>query len=232
MIRSDIFLELRTYLSILRRRWPFIVIPTVIVLILGVVTFSIPDPSYEMEILYIVSQPPSESAETNEESRQYTWITSQYVVNAIRDWSDGTDFAERVSHQLNAQDIDLDPLDVADSIEVHTYRSILELTFNHSEEETLEAIANTATSVLKADNASAVPHLGNTKAKIEAIDVGVVETLSAGLGAYLDIPLRIFVAGAAGLGLALCMEYVDPKIRYREQFMAIGIPLIGEIPEE
>ena len=232
MIRTDIFLELRTYLSILRRRWPLVVIPTIIVLALGIITFQIPDPTYKVQMQYIVSQPPSVSAETDEESRQFTWVTSQYVVNAVNDWSDGTDFAGRIARQLNAQGIEVDALGVAGSIEVDTFRSILELAFVHPDRETVEAMANAATVVLQADNADAVPHLGETKATIVPIDEVIVQTLGAGITAYLDIPLRVFVAIAAGLGLALFIEYVDPKIRTRDQLGSINLPILGVIPKE
>lgn len=232
MIRSDIFLELRTYLGILRRRWPFVVIPTLIVLLLAIATFQVPKPSYKVQMQYIVSQPPSVSAETDEEARQFTWVTSQYVVNAVNDWSDGTDFAGRIARQLNAQGIEIDTLAVANSIEVDTFRSILELVFVHPDRETIEAMANAATVVLQNDNTAAVPHLGQTKAQIVPIDEVIVQTLGAGIGAYLDIPLRLFVALAAGVGLAFLIEYIDPKIRTRSQVLAINIPVLGEIPVE
>ena len=211
MIRTDIFLELRTYLSILRRRWALVAIPTFIVLVLGIVTFQIPDPTYKVQMQYIVSQPPSVSAEIDEEARQFTWVTSQYVVNAVNDWSDGTDFAGRIARQLNAQGIEIDALGVAGSIEVDTFRSILELAFVHPDKETVEAMANAATAVLQTDNADAVPHLGETKATIIPIDEVIVQTLGPGITAYLDIPLRVFVAIAAGVGLAFLENSFGPN---------------------
>jgi len=48
----------------------------------------------------------------------------------------------------------------------------------------------------------------------------------------LDLPLRIAVALAAGLGLALLAEYMDPTVRDRDELETIGLSIIGEIPEK
>lgn len=234
MIRSDIFLELRVYLDILRRRWPLVAVPTVIVLLLGIVTFRIPEPTYQIEMQYMVSQPPSVSAEIDEEARQYTWVTSQYVVNAVTDWAAGTEFAGRIAQQLNAQDeeLEIEALDVASSLKVGTYRSILKLTFNHPDEDIIEAMVNSATVILQSDNASVVPHLGETKATIVPVDEVILQTQGPGITAFLDIPLRVFVAIATGIGLALLVEYLDPKVWTSRQITAMSIHVLGEIPGE
>ena len=42
----------------------------------------------------------------------------------------------------------------------------------------------------------------------------------------------VAIALAAGFGLAMLAEYLDPTLRERREIEAIGLPVLGEIPKK
>ncbi len=231
-MRTDIFSEIRLYLTVLWRRWPFALVPALVVAALGVVTFSLPQSSYRTSVQHIVSQDPTVSADSNEESRRFVWINSQYVVNTITDWSNGSEFAGRVALEMQTAGHDVTTETVVNALETGTIRSKLEVYIDHSDEEIVEAMAQAATVVLNRDNLEAIPQLGEDPAFITPIDEIIVEEIAPGLSSFLDLPIRLAVAVGAGLAVALFAEYVDPKVRSRQQVSMMNLPIIGEIPAE
>lgn len=231
-MRNDIFLEIRHYLNILRIRWPFVVVPMLVVAALAVLTFRVPPPVYKTSVQHVVSQDPTASANENEESRQFVWINSQYVVNTLQDWSNGTEFAARVAVEMQAAGHDATTETVANALETGTIRSKLEVFIEHSDEDIVQAMAEAATVVLNRDNLEAIPQLGDDKAYVTPIDEIEIEVISAGLSHFIDIPFRLVVAAGAGAAVAFFAEYIDPKIRDRQQLKALQLSVIGEIPAE
>ena len=232
MIRDDVFTEIRAYLQVLLRRWPFVVVPTVVVAALAIATFRLPQPTYSTSIQYIVSQQPTVSAETDEESRRLVWITSQYVVNGLTDWANGTDFSARIARELQLKGFDIDTGEVSSALLAGTIRSKLEIYVDHSDEETVRAISNAANVVLNRDNIEAIPQLGEDQAFLMPIDELEIEEIAPGMSALLMLPIRMAIGAAAGLALALLVEYIDPKIRSGHQLKSIELALLAEIPTE
>jgi len=96
----------------------------------------------------------------------------------------------------------------------------------------LEQMLDAVIAVLTEDNAAALPQLGGETVVLTQLDEPVVNTISAGIRSQLDLPLRVALALAAGLGLALLAHYLDPTVRGREEVARAGLPIIGEIPRE
>ncbi|MCA9976965.1 MAG: hypothetical protein KC413_14490, partial [Anaerolineales bacterium] len=96
--------------------------------------------------------------------------------------------------------------------------------------EALAAIMRAAITVLVTQNAAALPQLGGETAVIVPLDEPIVNQVSAGLRAQLDLPLRVILALGAGVGLALLVEYLDPTVRTRAQVEELGLPILGDIP--
>lgn len=233
MIRENIFIEVRDYLNLLRRRWPYVVIPAIIVLGLGILTFEIPETTYRAGRQHIVGQTPAELDENTEENRQYSWIASQYVVNSMTDWANGTNFALRLSQEVSrTHQIDLDMDVFTDDILVQTLRSRITLIIEHDDEDELEIIMNAGTKILQEENAEALPQLGSIPAIVEPIDHIEIKSTPPSFNDWLALPMRVLVAALAGLGLALLMEYIDPRVRSRYHVEAIDLPFVGAIPKE
>ena len=111
-------------------------------------------------------------------------------------------------------------------------RSMLSLSLSAADPALLEEMIAAAITVLKEQNNAALPQLGEEPAILVQLDQPVVNQVPGGLRSQLELPLRIGLALAAGIGLAFLVEYLDPTLRGREDIEAIGLDILGEIPRK
>lgn len=225
-------MELLLYWKMFKRRWLIVILPTAVVLAVGLATYQSPPPVYNVGVRFLVSQPPSEEADTADEQRYYNWLASEYIVNGLTDWVKGGLFATAVSQELAEQGIEVPPGAIQGSLAADNARSMLTLTMNYGDGEALAAMMNAASTVLTEQNSSALPQLGGETAVVIQQDQPIVNQIPAGIRSQLDLPLRILLALGAGVGLALLIEYLDPTIRERDELARLGLPIVGEIPKK
>ncbi|MEW5987146.1 MAG: hypothetical protein AB1791_10970 [Chloroflexota bacterium] len=225
-------MELRAYSRLFRRRWSLVVIPAVVGLLWGLLTYRPPAPAYNVGVRFVVGQRPSELATTSDEQRYYNWTTSEYVVNGLTDWVRGGNFAGRVSERLAAEGLAVAPGAIQAGLAADNVRSMLTLSVTYGDATVLERIVAAAIAVLQEENASALPQLGGQPAELAQLDQPIINPIPAGIRSQLDLPLRIGLALAAGFGLALLVDYLDPTLRGREEVEAMGLTIMGEIPRK
>lgn len=224
-------MELRAFYSIFRRRWLLALIPPLVVALFSVATYqSPPAPGFNVGVNFIVGQPPTPGAELADQDRYYNWLGSEYIVNGLTDWAVSSNFKTAVSNQLAQENMAVAPGSF--SVSADNVRSKLQLFIQHGDAETLGHIIDAAITVLSEQNADALPQLGGETAVLVLLDEPVVTPLPRSLSSLLDIPLRIAIGVAAGLGLALLVEYLDPTIRNRAEAEAMGFAILGEIPKK
>ncbi len=224
-------MELRAFWKIFRQRWLLVLIPPLIVALFSAVTYQPPPaPGFNVGVNFIVAQPPSSGAELADEERYYNWLGSEYIVNGLTDWAVSGRFKTAVSEQLAQENIDVPPGSF--SVIADNVRSKLQVSIQHANAETLAHIMNAAITVLSEQNAEALPQLGGETAVLVLLDEPLVTPVPRSLGSLLDIPLRIALGIAAGLGLALLVAYLDPTIRSRGEAEALGFVVLGEIPKD
>ena len=223
-------MELRRYWQILKRRWLLIIIPVVVVAVLTVVTYQKPATYYNVGMYYLVSQKPSPEAANADEQRYYNWLTSEYIVNGLTDWVEGGEFATGVSTELAENGLNISAGAIQGSLAADNVRSKLEISLNNPDPDALAAMIAAVTVVVQEQNAAALPQLGGETAVIVPLSEPVVNKISPSIRSQLDLPVRIFVALIAGLGLALLVEYLDPTIRESRELETIGLKILGEIP--
>jgi capsular polysaccharide biosynthesis protein len=223
-------MELRSYWIILKRRWLYVIIPTLIVLAIGLVTYSRPAPLYNAGVRFIVGQEPIGSASLTDEQRLANWKTSEYVVNTLADWVRGGQFAGLVSEGLAEQGITVAPQAIVAGTSSESTRSMMVLSISYVDPTVLDQIMHEAGRVLIERNALGLPQLGGEPARLVQLDEPIVNRVSAGIVKQLDLPLRIILALLAGIGLALLVEYLDPTVRDRRELETMGISVIGSIP--
>jgi len=224
-------MELRRYWRILRRRWLLMIIPALIVLGVGLVTYQPPPPVYNVGVRFIVAQPPGLEARQSDQERYYNWTASEYIVNGLNDWVRGNRFAALVSQELAGQGLDVPAGAIMGSLAADNARSMLTISLTFGDAETLAAMMDAVAAVLVEQNADALPQLGGDTAVLAQLDEPVVNPISAGIRSQLDLPFRVALALAAGLGLALLVEYLDPTLRHREEALSLGLQILGEIPK-
>ncbi len=225
-------MELRQFWNIFRRRWALALIPAIIVLIAGLATWRPAPPAYNAGVRFIVGQPPLDEGALTDEQRYYNWLTSEYIVNGLTDWVRGGKFAEAVSARLAAQGIDAPPGVIQGGLAADNTRSMLTISVTAGDAETLARILDGVIAVMIEENAAALPQLGGERAVLTQLDEPIVNSIAAGIRSQLDLPLRMALALLAGLGLALLAHYLDPTVRDRAELERLGLPLVGEIPDE
>ncbi len=225
-------MELRQYWKTLRRRWLLVSIPAAIVLIIGLATYQSPPPAYNVGVQFTVSQEPSPSVDSADEQRYYTWLTSEYIVNALTDWVKGGQFATAVSQRLTQQGLDIPPDAIQGGLAADNTRSMLTISLTYGDPDALAAMIDAVVFVLMEQNAQALPQLGGDKAVLFQLGPPVINQIPSGIRSQLDLPLRIMLALAAGVGLALLAEYLDPTIRDLNELAELELPVMGAIPRK
>ncbi len=225
-------MELRKYWHVLKRRWPLVLIPVVIVLVIGLITYRPPAPVYTAGVRFLVGQEPAPAAVQEDEERYYNWLTSEYIVNGLTDWVRGGEFAVEVSQYLAGQGHSIPAHAVQAGLVADNARSMLTLSISGGSTTDVATMIEGVIAVLTTQNAQALPQLGGENARLTQLDQPVLTQAPAGIRSRLELPLRIVLALAAGVALALLVEYLDPTIRTREELQELGLAILGEIPKE
>lgn len=225
-------MELRQYWTRLKRRWLIILLPAIIVLAIGLLTYTPAPQAYNAGVRFIVGQAPSEGAAVRDEDRYYNWLTSEYIVNGLTDWVRGGEFASAVSDYLYTQELGVPPGAIQGGLAADNARSMLTISLSANDAVMLEAMMDGVIVVLTEQNAAALPQLGGDTAVLTQLDQPIINPISAGIRSQLDLPIRILLALFVGLGLALLVEYLDPTIRDRAEAQALGLSILGEIPRK
>ncbi len=204
-------MELRAYFQILKNRWWLALIPAIIVLGIGLITFRQPAPVYQVGVRFTVGYTP-ESAGTYLYDRYYpAWLASEYIAGGLGDWVKTGDFAAEVSRELEHQNVSIPANALAGRIASDHQRSIVTMFITWPDARQLEAIATAAITVLQTRNAQAFPQLGANGAIVRAVDPVNVGRVPPGLRAQLDLPVRVALALAAGIALVFLAHYLWPE---------------------
>jgi capsular polysaccharide biosynthesis protein len=225
-------MELREIWLIIKRRWLLIVIPAIIVLAVLIITYSPPGQLYNAGIRFIASQEPSSLADDSDEERLANWKSSEYAVNTLADWVKSGQFADLVSQNLAGNGIAVPAGDIQGGVASDSTRSMMTLSINYHDSQTLNHIMNAAATVLIEENHQGLPQLGGESADLVQLDQPVVNAIPPGLSSQLDLPFRFVLAIVAGFGLAFLVEYLDPTIRDRFDLDKLGMSVVGEIPKK
>jgi capsular polysaccharide biosynthesis protein len=223
-------MTLTTVWKILRRRWWLMLLPLLVALLYSAISYQAPGTTYNSGVRFIVGQPPGTATQTSDEQRYYNWLASEYIVNGLTDWVRGNNFATAVSQELTRQGVDIPSYEI--SIVPDNTRSMLTISINHPDPVRLEAIMSASIKVLMEQNSSALPQLGGDTAVLIPLDTPSVNPIPTGLTNQLQLPLRLLIALAFGIGLGLVVEYLDGRVHGRDELTDLNLPLLGEIPKE
>ena len=223
-------MELRDYFVIARRWWWLIVLPALVAGLYGAATYHPPVPTYSAALRYTAGQPASLTATPGYDPNYYRWLTSEYIVTALKTWVQTGNFAAAVSTELAARGQPLSVDTVRGALGSDNTRSILVVSFSSGDPSQVPAIFDAITTVLQRDNASVFPQLGGLAAVVQPLDSPGVVAVAPSLRARLDWPLKLAVGLVLGIGLALLAHYLDPFVRDRRDLDQLGLPVAGEIP--
>jgi len=218
-------MELRAYWHIVWRRWWLIVILVAVVLAVSLVTYQAPPPVYQASMRFAIGiegQEPVNAA--SGEGRSDAWLASEYLADDLSEVLKGGDFAAHITGRVGFQV-------PAGTIFASREHRIMTVNITWSDPDQIVAIAEAVGAEVGDGGSAYFPQLEGVQAHAVLIDGPGIAQVGRSLQDKLDLPIRLFVALLAGVGLAFLWDYLDDSVRDRAEVEALGVPVLGEIPK-
>jgi len=135
-----------------------------------------------------------------------------------------------VSERLAGQGITVAPGAIGASTQPGKLHRILTVNVTWPDAEVLAGIANAVAATLTEGSAEFFGQFSAEEADIRLIDAPSVSAVGRPAREQLDLPLRVLLALAAGIGLAFLLDYLDTSVRERRDLEDLGLPVLGEVP--
>lgn len=217
-------MELRRYWRITWRRWWLIAALLIIVLVVSLVTLDKPAPVYVATMRFAIGIEGDEPVSVvSGDGRSDAWLASEYLADDLSEVLKGGDFASGITRQVG--------FDVpAGTIFASREHRIMTVSITWHDRDQVQAIAEAVGATVKDGGAEYFPQLLGVEAQAVLIDGPAIGQTGRSLKEKLDLPIRLFVALVAGVALAFLWDHLDDTVRDRDEAMALGIPVLGEIP--
>jgi capsular polysaccharide biosynthesis protein len=224
-------MELRQYWAIIRRWWW---IPVLTVLLTAALTLLTQRPwqarpaAYTTSLSFSVGVQPQSQA--SGEEAYYTALASEYLIDDLAEVVRGSEFAAAVSRRLAGQGITVPPGALQGSTQAGKLHRIMTVGITWGNPDELTLIGDAVAATLEQEAATFMPRLFAQNGAAYLVNQGGVGTVGPGLSDRLQFPLRLLLALAAGIALAFLADYLDDRIRGREDVERLGLRVVGEIP--
>jgi len=224
-------MELRFYIKVLLRRWWLVVTPVLVVLAHTLVTYHPPPTVYQVVMRFSAGTTPA--GLSLDYDRYYPWLTSEYIANGLADVAETQVFARAVAARLAAEGLTVDPAAVQGGIVTDNAQSILVIYITWPDAQGASAVAEAVADELTQNGAAYFPQLEGLDPPVHLLDEPVPAPLPPGLRAQLLGPaVRLGLALAVGVGLALAWHYMDPTVRDPEDLEEMGLAMLAHIPRK
>ncbi len=222
-------MELRVYWKVLLRRWWLVVVPVLVVLAHTVVTYRPPPTTYQVVMRFAAGTKPAGPSEDYD--RYYPWLTSEYIANGLADVATTGAFAQAVSSHLAEAGHKVTPAAIQTAIVTDNAQSILVVYLTWPDETQIVAVADAIIAELTTKGAAYFPQLEGVEPSVRLLDTPAPAPLPPSLRTQLMAPvIKIGLALAVGLALALLWHYLDPTVREATELEALGVDVLAEIP--
>ncbi len=226
-------MELRAYWKIIARRWW---LPVGLAVLVGLLTLAMQQPwqprpaTFSATMRFNVGIQPERIPGVYTYDRYYTMLTSEYLVDDLGEIVRSQAFAAEVSRRLAGQGITVPAGAIGASTQPGKLHRILAVNVSWGDEAQLRAIAEAIAATLTESSAEFFGQFSAEEADIRLIDPPVIGRVGRPAREQLDLPLRLLLAFAAGIGLAFLLHYLDDTVRERAELERIGLTVLGEIP--
>ena len=224
-------MELMAYWKAIRRRWWLVLAPLLVVLAYTVATYHRPPTVYQVVMRFAAGSQPAGLSEDYD--RYYPWLTSEYVANGLADVVGSGAFAQAVVARLAAQGVTMDVAAVQGGLVADNAQSILVVYLTWPDPEQAITIAQALADELTLNGAAYFPQLEGLDPALTLLDSPQPQPLPPGLRAQLLGPaVRLALALAAGIGLALLWHYLDPTVYEATELEEAGLRVLAQIPRK
>ncbi|MGQ9490979.1 MAG: YveK family protein [Anaerolineae bacterium] len=226
-------MELRAYWKIIVRRWW---LPAGLALLVGLLTLVMQRPwqprpaSFSATMRFNVGLQPERIPGVYTYDRYYTMLTSEYLVDDLGEIVRSQAFAAEVSRRLAGQGITVPAGAIGASTQPGKLHRILTVNVGWGDEAQLRAIADAIAATLTQSGAEFFGQFSADEADIRLIDPPAIGRVGRPAREQLDLPLRVVLALAAGIGLAFLAHYLDNTVREAAELEGMGLTVLGEIP--
>ena len=227
-------MELREYWQIIRRRWW---LPVGLALLTLVLTLVMQRPwqprpaTYSASMRFNVGVKPERIPGVYTYDRYYTMLTSEYLVDDMAEIVRSQAFTQEVSRRTAEQGISVPPGAVGASTQPGKLHRILTVNVAWPDADQLTIIAEAVAATLTKSSADFFAQFSAEEADIRLIDPPVIGEVGPSVRDRLDLPLRILLALAAGVGLAFLLYYLDDSVQGSDDLEELGVPVLGKIPK-
>lgn len=166
------------------------------------------------------------------EEAYYTALASEYLIDDLAEVVRGSEFAAAVSQRLQARGITVPPGALQGSTQAGKLHRILNVGITWGNPDELAAIGDAVAATLQEEAATFMPRLFAQNGAAYLVNRGGVGEIGPGLREQLELPLRLLIALAAGIALAFLADYLDDRVRGREDIERLGLRVVGEIPKK
>lgn len=225
-------MELRQYWAVIRRRWwipASLVVAVVAITLISQRPWQTRPPTYATSLSFSVGVQPQQPGDGEE--NYYTALASEYLIDDLAEVVRGSEFATAVSQRLAGQGIVVPPGALQGSTQAGKLHRILTVTINGGNPDELAAVADAVVQTVEEQAPQFMPRLFAQNAAAFLVNRGGVTEVGPGLRQRLDFPVRLLLALAVGVALAFLVDYLDDRIRGRDDVEQIGLPIVGEIPK-
>ncbi len=217
-------MELRQYWRIVWRRWWLIVALLGVVLVVSLVTYREPEQVWTATMRFAIGIEGSESVNApSGEGRSDAWLASEYLADDLSEVLKGGSFAARIGEQVGYEVS-------AGTIFASREHRIMTVSVTWPDREQVQEIAEAAGAAIQDGGADYFPQLAGVEAEAVLIDGPGIAPVGRSLTDKLDLPIRLFIALAAGVALAFLWAYLDDTVWDRAEVESLGVPVLGEIP--
>jgi capsular polysaccharide biosynthesis protein len=225
-------MELRQYWAVIRRWWWIPVLTVLLVAVLSLVSarpWQPKAPAYTTSLSFSIGLKPEKPA--NGEENYYTALASEYLIDDLAEVVRGSEFASAVSQRLQTQGITIPPGALQGSTQAGKLHRIMTVGMTWGNPDELAAIADAVIQTIQEDAPTFMPRLFAQNGAAYLVNRGGVAAVGTGLRQKLEFPLKLLIALAAGIALAFLVDYLDDRIRGREDVERLGLSVVGEIPK-
>ncbi|MBN1312515.1 MAG: hypothetical protein JXB30_13960 [Anaerolineae bacterium] len=225
-------MELRALWVIIRRRWWLIALPALAAAVYAGYSY-LKAPSgggFSTSIRFTAAQEPERCRAGYEDCRYFPWLTSEYIVGALSDWSRTSSFAEAVSDELARQGETIPAGAIQGAVHAQYEHSVIAISIGWPDAEQLELIAEAVTTVLQERSDEFFPQLGDGGLAVIALDEPTIAPVPPPLSNRLDPLIRFGLGLAAGVALAFLVDYLDPALHSRADVETLGMKVLSEVP--
>lgn len=225
-------MELRQYWAVIRRWWWIPVLTVALVAALSLITqrpWQARLPTYVTALSFSVGVQPENPGDGEE--NYYTALASEYLIDDLSEVVRGSEFAAAVSERLASQGIDIPPGALQGSTQAGKLHRILNVGISWGNPDELAVIGDAVAATLQESAPAFMPRLFAQNGAAYLVNRGGVTEIGPSLRDRLELPLRLLIALAAGVALAFLAEYLDNRVRSREDVERLGLAVMGEIPK-